>query len=194
MACLFLDMSALVFLVMILGFFARKANARWDVSYAVKRRFVSAIEQHVYDFLEMALMADLFIALLDWPQLLALRPQHRAAALHACLERSAVAVRSDGGCARRSNLARAPAVSGGVLARPARRTRTARPAASYCLREPGAKAWSAQLLRSGTRTRWAGCGLYEQARPPERLDVGAAAPAAESIGYFHIAGAKCPVQ
>jgi hypothetical protein len=73
LACLFLDINALVFLVMIVGFLAHEVTALWDVSYAVERRYVSPIEQHVHSFLEIVpLMAGLFIALLHWPQLLAL--------------------------------------------------------------------------------------------------------------------------
>ena len=72
-ACLFLDINALVFLIMIAAFLAHEATALWDVSYAVERRWVSPIEQHVHSFLEMIpLMAGLLIALLHWPQLLAL--------------------------------------------------------------------------------------------------------------------------
>ena len=44
-ACLFLDINALVFLIMIGGFLAHEATALWDVSYAVKRRWVSPFEQ-----------------------------------------------------------------------------------------------------------------------------------------------------
>ena len=73
LACLFLDINALVFLVMIVGFLAHEATALWDVSYAVKYRYVSPVEQHVHSFLEMMpLMAGLFIGVLHWPQLLAL--------------------------------------------------------------------------------------------------------------------------
>ena len=72
-ACLFLDINALVFLIMIGGFLAHEATALWDVSYAVKRRWISPFEQHVHSFLELIpLMAGLFIGLLHWEQLLAL--------------------------------------------------------------------------------------------------------------------------
>ena len=72
-ACLFLDINALVFLIMIAAFLAHEATALWDVSYAVKRRWVSPFEQHVHSFLELVpLMAGLFIGLLHWQQLLAL--------------------------------------------------------------------------------------------------------------------------
>jgi hypothetical protein len=71
--CLFLEINALVFAVMIVAFLAHEATALWDVSYAIKYRNVSPIEQHVHSFLEMIpLMAGAFVAVLHWPQLLAL--------------------------------------------------------------------------------------------------------------------------
>src|SRR3954470_16579939 len=42
--CLFLDINALVFAIMIVAFLAHEATALWDVSYAIKRRYVSPIE------------------------------------------------------------------------------------------------------------------------------------------------------
>lgn len=73
LACLFLEINALVFAVMIAAFLLHEATALWDVSYAIDRRYVSPIEQHVHSFLEMIpLMAGLMIATLHWPQLLAL--------------------------------------------------------------------------------------------------------------------------
>jgi len=45
----------------------------WDVSYAIDKPDVSPLEQHVHSFLEMIpLMAGSFVAVLHWPQLLAL--------------------------------------------------------------------------------------------------------------------------
>jgi len=71
--CLFFEIDALVFAVMIAGFLAHEATALWDVSYAIEHRYVSPIEQHVHSFLEMIpLMAGAFVAILHWPQLLAL--------------------------------------------------------------------------------------------------------------------------
>ena len=71
--CLFFEINALVFAVMIAGFIAHEATALWDVSYAIERRYVSPIEQHVHSFLEMIpLMAGAFVAVLHWPQFLAL--------------------------------------------------------------------------------------------------------------------------
>ena len=58
---------------MIAAFLAHQVIALWDVSYAVTRRYVSPIEQHVHSFLEMIpLMAGSFIAVLHWPQFIAL--------------------------------------------------------------------------------------------------------------------------
>jgi len=71
--CLFFEINALVFAVMIVAFIAHEATALWDVSYAIKHRYVSPIEQHVHSFLEMMpLMAGAFVAVLHWPQFLAL--------------------------------------------------------------------------------------------------------------------------
>lgn len=71
--CLFLEINALVFAVMIVAFLAHEATALWDVSYAIERRYVSPLEQHVHSFLEMIpLMAGAFVAVLHWSQLLAL--------------------------------------------------------------------------------------------------------------------------
>ena len=50
-----------------------EATALWDVNYAIERRYVSPFEQHVHSFLEMVpLMAGSFIAVLHWPQFIAL--------------------------------------------------------------------------------------------------------------------------
>src|SRR4051812_30643770 len=73
LACLFLEINALVFLVMIAGFLLHEATSLWDVSYAIDKRYVSPLEQHVHSFLEMIpLMAGAFVAVMHWGQLLAL--------------------------------------------------------------------------------------------------------------------------
>ena len=73
LACLFLDINAPVIGLMIAAFFAHEATALWDVSYAVTRRKVTPIEQHVHSFLEMLpLMATSFIVVLHWPKFLEL--------------------------------------------------------------------------------------------------------------------------
>ena len=73
LAALFFEINALVFLVMIVCFLLHEATALWDVSYASNTREVTAIEQHVHSFLEMMpLMGLALIAVLNWPQFLAL--------------------------------------------------------------------------------------------------------------------------
>src|SRR5215212_10284516 len=62
--CLFLEINAFVFAVMIVAFVAHQATALWDVSYAIKRRYISPVEQHVHSFLELIpLMAGTMIAI-----------------------------------------------------------------------------------------------------------------------------------
>jgi hypothetical protein len=71
--CLFFEINALIFAVMIVAFLAHEATALWDVSYAIKQRHVSPFEQHVHSFLEMIpLMAGLIVAIQHWGQFLAL--------------------------------------------------------------------------------------------------------------------------
>jgi hypothetical protein len=73
LACLFLEINAPVIALMIAAFFAHEATALWDVSYAVTRRKVTPIEQHVHSFLEMLpLMAASFIIVLHWDKFLEL--------------------------------------------------------------------------------------------------------------------------
>lgn len=73
LAGLFLEVTSPVLALMIVSFFLHEATALWDVSYAVTRRKVTPIEQHVHSFLEMVpLMAIAFIAVLHWPQVKAL--------------------------------------------------------------------------------------------------------------------------
>jgi hypothetical protein len=73
LACLLLEINAPVLAMMIAAFFAHEATAMWDVSYAVTRRKVTPIEQHVHSFLEMLpLMATSFIIVLHWPKFLEL--------------------------------------------------------------------------------------------------------------------------
>ncbi|MFE0752401.1 hypothetical protein ACFW16_00505 [Inquilinus sp. NPDC058860] len=73
LAALFLEINALIIALMIVAFLAHEATALWDVSYAVTRREVTPFEQHVHSFLEMLpLMATAFVAVLHWPQFLAL--------------------------------------------------------------------------------------------------------------------------
>jgi hypothetical protein len=73
LAALFLDINALVIGGMIAAFFIHEATALWDVSYAVSKRWVSPVEQHVHSFLEMLpLMAICIISLVHEAQFLAL--------------------------------------------------------------------------------------------------------------------------
>jgi hypothetical protein len=73
MAALFLQINALAIVVMIAMFLLHEATALWDVSYAVARRNVTPVEQHVHSFLEMLpLMALAFVSVLHWPQFPAL--------------------------------------------------------------------------------------------------------------------------
>ncbi|MCO4857256.1 diguanylate cyclase [Herbaspirillum sp. WGmk3] len=73
LAALFFEVNALVLAVMIFAFLAHEATALWDVTYAVHRRRVTPIEQHVHSFLEMVpLMALSVLALIHWGQFQAL--------------------------------------------------------------------------------------------------------------------------
>ena len=73
LAGFFLEVTTPVAALMIASFFLHEATALWDVSYAVTRRNVTPIEQHVHSFLEMVpLMAVSFIAVLHRPQFKAL--------------------------------------------------------------------------------------------------------------------------
>ena len=73
LAAMFLDINALVIVVMIVCFFLHEATALWDVSYASATREVTPIEQHVHSFLEMLpLMGLLMVIVLHWDQFIAL--------------------------------------------------------------------------------------------------------------------------
>ena len=70
---LLLEINALVILLAIVAYFLHLAMALWDVSYAVSRRVVTPIEQHVHSFLEvLPFMAVSFIVCLYWGQAQAL--------------------------------------------------------------------------------------------------------------------------
>jgi hypothetical protein len=72
-AGLLLEIDPLVLAAMIAAFFLHEGTAMWDVAYAVTRREVRPIEQHVHSFLEMIpLTAVVLVSLLHWPQLKAL--------------------------------------------------------------------------------------------------------------------------
>ena len=73
LAAMFLEINALVLLVMLVCFFLHEATALWDVHYASQTREVTALEQHVHSFLEMMpLMGLALIAALNWQQFIAL--------------------------------------------------------------------------------------------------------------------------
>jgi hypothetical protein len=70
---LLLEINALVILLMILAYFIHLAMALYDVSYAVTKRTVTPIEQHVHSFLEvLPFMAISFVVCLYWGQAQAL--------------------------------------------------------------------------------------------------------------------------
>jgi len=69
----FFEIHALVLLLMLGCFLAHEATNLWDLSYAIPRRHISAIEQHVHDYLAVIpFMALSLVAVLHWPQALAL--------------------------------------------------------------------------------------------------------------------------
>jgi hypothetical protein len=73
LAAMFLEINALVLLVMLVCFLLHEATALWDVRYASETREVTPLEQHVHSFLEMMpLMGLVLIAALNWQQFLAL--------------------------------------------------------------------------------------------------------------------------
>jgi hypothetical protein len=73
LAALFFEINALVILLMIAGFVLHQLTALWDVSFAIDKRNVTPIEQHVHSFLEMLpLMGTIIVVILHWPQFLAL--------------------------------------------------------------------------------------------------------------------------
>jgi hypothetical protein len=73
LAARFLEINALVILVMIIFLFFHEVTALWDLSYASATRKVGPIEQHVHSFLEMLpLMGLLMIIVLHWPQFVSL--------------------------------------------------------------------------------------------------------------------------
>lgn len=70
---LFLDINALIILLMLIGFVLHEITALWDLSYASRRRYVSPLEQHVHSFMEvLPLMALSFVTIMYWNQFTAL--------------------------------------------------------------------------------------------------------------------------
>ena len=73
LAAIFLEINALIILVMLISLVLHQLTAMWDVRYAYHRREVTPTEQHVHSVLEMLpLAALLIVVLLHWPQFLAL--------------------------------------------------------------------------------------------------------------------------
>ena len=72
-ASLLLEVNAGVLAAALAAFAAHEATALWDVAYAVKRRAVSPVEQHVHSALEMVPFCALsFLICLHWDQFQAL--------------------------------------------------------------------------------------------------------------------------
>jgi hypothetical protein len=70
---LFLEINPLLLSLMIAAFFAHEATVMWDVDYAIRRRDVSPLEQHVHSFLELVPLGVLvLLSLLHWSQFKAL--------------------------------------------------------------------------------------------------------------------------
>lgn len=73
LAGMFLEITAPVLATMMATALLHDATALWDVEYAVTKREVTYIEQHVHSYLEMVpLTAVAFVSVLHWPQVLAL--------------------------------------------------------------------------------------------------------------------------
>lgn len=69
LAGLLLEITAAVLVIMAIAFVLHEATALWDITYAIKYREVTPIEQQVHSFLEMLpLMALAFVAVLHWDQ------------------------------------------------------------------------------------------------------------------------------
>ncbi len=120
LAALFLEINALIIALMIVAFLAHEATALWDVSYAVTRREVTPFEQRPQLLEMLPLMSAAFVAVLHWPQFLALfGAGPGAGALRPDLEAGAAA----GGLYRRradrGAAVRTAALSRGAVARPA---------------------------------------------------------------------------
>ena len=70
---LFLEIDALVIAIMIACWLLHEVTAHWDLRYAVTRREVRPIEQHVHNYLgAIPFMALSLLILPHWPQFLAL--------------------------------------------------------------------------------------------------------------------------
>ena len=73
LAGLFLEINALVLLIMFAGLLAHEATSLWDLHYAHGRRDISPIEQHVHSFQEIIpMILFALVCFLNWDQLAAL--------------------------------------------------------------------------------------------------------------------------
>jgi hypothetical protein len=73
LAGLFLEIDALVLLLMLAGVLAHTLTAIWDGMYSVPRRYVSPLEQHIHSHLEyVPIVAVSVVTLLHWGQFAAL--------------------------------------------------------------------------------------------------------------------------
>jgi hypothetical protein len=73
LAAIFLEINAGLIALMVVALVAHEVTAIWDVRYAVSRRRVTAVEQHIHGFLEMLpLLAIICLITLHWGQFLAL--------------------------------------------------------------------------------------------------------------------------
>jgi hypothetical protein len=70
---LFFEVNALLIVVFAACWVAHELTSHWDLAYALPRRHVSAIEQHVHNYLSaLPFMAFSLLLVLHWPQLFAL--------------------------------------------------------------------------------------------------------------------------
>ena len=67
LASLVFQANALILLSLLIGFVLHEVTALWDVSFAVKRRYVSPFEQMVHSFLELIPLAILLLLAADNP-------------------------------------------------------------------------------------------------------------------------------
>ena len=61
LAAIFLEINALIILIMIVCLILHELTAIWDVSYAYQTRIVTPTEQHVHSFLELLPLAGLLV-------------------------------------------------------------------------------------------------------------------------------------
>lgn len=61
LAAIFLEINALIILVVVVCLILHEATAIWDVSYAYQFRTITPTEQHVHSFLEMLPLAGLLV-------------------------------------------------------------------------------------------------------------------------------------